>query len=253
MKKILFGIGLGGTGWTSGCEKAPNVIKSLIDRYCPDVYSIAEYKSIYFNPGISTENKLEQIYLKYSEISKKYDKILSLGGDHLISYPIVKCLFEKQKITYVYLDAHLDYYDDKPCFNWNVVKKISDLGVNVINIGFRSFLDEKISNEIKCIPIIGDFDSKEIVNKIQNIIAEDELIYLSVDLDILDPLVFPFVNSPVSCGLLPRDLFFIIKTLIEDYSIIGIDINEFNSQKDNQEMGNHLIRFLVDYILNEWR
>ncbi len=254
MEKKIFGISLGGTGWTSGCENAPNVIKLLIDNYCPDLYNIAKYHSIYFDPGISTEKKLKKIYDKYSELVKNNEKVLSLGGDHLISFPIVKKLSENiGKFKYVYLDAHLDLFDDTPYYNWNVARKIKDLGIDVFNIGFRNFIDEKKFNCIENIPINFEFNSKIISDKIKQMLGnKDEKIYLSIDLDILDPLIFPYVNSPVSCGLLPRELFFIIKELVANYSIIGIDINEYNPINDHQNTGNHFIRFIIDYILNKW-
>lgn len=252
MNKALFGIGLGNTGWYSGCEKAPSKIHNFLNRYCPDIFNIAKYESISFNPGISTEMKLEMIYQKYSKLYNKYDKILSIGGDHLISYPILKYLCEKKEVTYLYLDAHLDFFNDKPFYNWNIAKRITKLDSKVINIGFRNILDESTNGEVACIPIIEDFNIKNIMEELNSIMSKNNNIYLSIDVDILEPLIFPYINSPVPCGILPRELSFLVKNLMNEYSIIGIDINEYNPLIDQSEIGLNYVRSLIDFIFHYW-
>lgn len=254
MKTTIFGIELGNTGWTNGCENAPEIINKAIKEYCPDLYNTTKYESIGFQPGLSTEYKLSQIEIKYKILLTQNERILSVGGDHLISYPLLKVLSEEKKdIVYIYLDAHHDFYDDEPFYNWNVARKIKNIGVKVVNIGFRNFLDEKIEQGMNCIPFKYDFDLNNFKKELAYFIKKDKTIYFSIDLDILEPLIFPHVNSPVSCGILPRELFQIIEHVLTSYKPNFIDICEYNPQKDLAGTGKEFVRSVIDFIMQNWR
>ena len=141
-KTGILNVCLGNTGWTPVCELAPEKVKHLIHKYSPDLLTHFGYETIAFPPGLATETMLKTIYEKHGDLKEGYDKILALGGDHTVSFPIVKAFLDNQPLTYLYFDAHLDYYkDSSECYNWNVVEKIRSSSVEVINVGFRDFLD----------------------------------------------------------------------------------------------------------------
>jgi arginase family enzyme len=196
---------------------------------------------------------LKTIYEKHGDLKERYDKILALGGDHTVSFPIVKAFLDNQPLTYLYFDAHLDYYkDSSECYNWNVVEKIQSSGVEVINVGFRDILDCTDQADLKIIPIIENFKLRHIIDQIRQLIPNDRRVYVSIDLDILDPLIFPYVNSPVQGGLLSRELLSIVNEVLSEFRPIGIDIVEYNPMKDPSDTGAHFVRYLVDYILQKW-
>src|SRR4029079_1864427 len=74
-------------------------------------------------------------------------------------------------------------------------------------------------------------------------------VYLSVDLDCMDPGVAPGVSVPAPGGLFPLDLIYIIKKVSENLQIVGMDIVELCPDYDlNQNTANHAARILMETI-----
>ena len=74
-------------------------------------------------------------------------------------------------------------------------------------------------------------------------------VYLSVDLDCMDPGVAPGVSVPAPGGLFPLDLMYIIKKICEKVQIVGMDIVELSPDYDlNQNTANHAARLLMETI-----
>jgi agmatinase len=74
-------------------------------------------------------------------------------------------------------------------------------------------------------------------------------VYLSIDLDCMDPGVAPGVSVPAPGGLFPLDLIYMVKKISENLEIIGMDIVELSPDFDlNQNTANHASRILMEMI-----
>ena len=164
---------------------------------------------------------------------------LTIGGDHSISYCILKAMKENdglnlQNITIIYFDAHMDlrnlYMGDKYS-HATVMRRIFEMDPkDMIQIGARSSSEEEITfAREKNLSIFTSYDVdeklEEIITFLKNIKGP---IYLSFDIDVLDPAYAPSVGTPSSCGLNPKQVEKLIYSL-KGKKIVGFDIVEVSS------------------------
>lgn len=183
----------------------------------------------------------------------------TIGGDHSITTIILHAIYEAlngDKITLLYFDAHPDFVSSTRNYYGSVITD----SFNYINftkstlIGTRAAELEELENASKQkleiitpINIIEDGINK-IVKKIISKCGKSK-VYLSVDLDCMDPGVAPGVSVPAPGGLFPLDLMYIIKKITEKLDIIGMDIVELSPDYDlNQNTANHAARLLMETI-----
>jgi agmatinase len=153
--------------------------------------------------------------------------LIALGGEHTITLPIIQVLKEKyENFSLVHFDAHCDlrdeYLEQKIC-HATVMRRVSDIiGLdNLYQFGIRSGTQEEFSfgkNLYK-------FDLFKPLSSVINNIKEP--IYLSIDVDVLDPGVLPAVSTPEPGGVSYQEF---IKALLlfKDKKILGADIVEYN-------------------------
>ncbi|MFZ3168522.1 MAG: agmatinase [Candidatus Methanoperedens sp.] len=180
-------------------------------------------------------------------ISKYADKYVNdgkipvmLGGEHSLSYPFVKaCKNKYPELGFVVLDAHMDlreeFHGEKnshACISRHV---IDDLTQKYVSIGIRSGTREEYKyvseNKIKM------FTAEDVYSTgIEKIISEfrDYIkgpVYLSVDMDAIDPAYAPALGTPEPYGITPRDVRDVISCLAPQ--IVGFDLVEIAPAYDS--------------------
>lgn len=177
-------------------------------------------------------NKLTKQALK--EIQE--DKILvSLGGEHSISVGLIRAFQKKYpKLSVLYLDAHADLrdtYQNSPYSHACVARRILE-NTPVVLAGIRSLSAEEakfIKTEDQKI-----FWGKEALSnskKINSLLTD--AVYISLDVDIMDPSVMPATGTPEPNGWLWQELTGFLKNIILAKKLVGIDIVELSPIKDN--------------------
>ena len=184
---------------------------------------------------------------------------LTIGGDHSITAVILQAIydsFEEEKISLLYFDAHPDFVSSTRNYYGSVITDSSGY-INFtksILIGTRAAEMEELKNASKQkLEIITPIDIIEIgINAtVKKIIAKcgSNKVYMSIDLDCMDPGVAPGVSVPAPGGLLPVDLIYMIKKISENLQILGMDIVELSPDYDlNQNTANHAARILMETI-----
>lgn len=184
---------------------------------------------------------------------------LTIGGDHSITTIILQAIydtFEGEKISLLYFDAHPDFVSSTRNYYGSVITDSSGY-INFtksILIGTRAAEMEELKNASKQkLEIITPIDIIELgINAtVKKIIAkcESNKVYMSIDLDCMDPGVAPGVSVPAPGGLLPVDLIYMIKKISENLQILGMDIVELSPDYDlNQNTANHAARILMETI-----
>jgi agmatinase len=172
-----------------------------------------------------------------SSFIEKNKKVIYLGGEHLVTFPVVKKYHEKYKdLKVLYFDAHADMRMD---FNGNklshatVARRIVDVidAENIYMFGIRSFEREEYrfikKNEIFCDDKLTKI--KSIINKIKNY-----PVYVSLDLDVFDPSCLPGVGNPEPGGIFYDDFVRILLPLFSKIkkNIVSLDIVELMSKYD---------------------
>jgi agmatinase len=162
---------------------------------------------------------------------------ITLGGEHSITFPCVKGLANDKELTAVIFDAHLDFKKKylgneygHACVAWNIYQ----LGVPLILVGIRSGTREEYkqaigSSVIYSMEQIRRVGIKRIVRKILSSI-KNRAVYLSIDMDVLDPAYAPGVGNPEPYGMTPLELRTAIRTLSP--RVIGFDMVEITPDYD---------------------
>ncbi|MBU2514231.1 agmatinase [bacterium] len=178
----------------------------------------------------------EQIESGIIQLLKQGGQVLSLGGDHAVTYPIIKAFSHiHQKLTILQFDAHSDTYDE---YEGNRLSHASPfarimeekLASRLIQVGIRTLTDH-IRDQVKRFGI-------EVVEA-RNFDPGIDLkltgpLYISLDLDVLDPGFVPGVSHHEPGGLTVRDVVNLIHGI--KVPIVGADIVEFNPGRDVSDM-----------------
>ncbi len=179
---------------------------------------------------------IENIEVTISELLNRDIRLISLGGDHAITYPILKSYQKKfGRLEIVQLDAHPDLYDsyDDNRFSHacpfarimeeKLVSRLIQIGIRTLN-PHQKQQAERFGVEIITIPHM---------EKADRIQLEGPL-YLSIDLDVLDPAFAPGVAHHEPGGLTTRQVIELIQHL--QAPIVGADIVEYNPKRDPSEI-----------------
>ena len=158
-------------------------------------------------------------------------RVLSLGGDHAVTYPIMRAYAAKYPdLTIVQFDAHPDLYESLDGNRYShacpfarimedgLVKRLVQVGIRTLNQHQRE------QAERYGVEIIEAWDIADLA------LTFDGPVYISLDLDVLDPAFAPGVSHHEPGGLSSRELLNLIKTL--DAQIVGADVVELNPHRD---------------------
>ena len=160
------------------------------------------------------------------------DPLICLGGDHAITHPIMRAMRRRHsKLTILHIDAHCDIYhsyQDNPRSHASPFARIMEEGLvdRLIQVGIRTNNDHH-REQIKRFGIevieAGQCDGRLPV-------TIDTPVYISMDMDGLDPAFAPGVSHREPGGLSTRQVINLIHTL--DQPIVGADIVEYNPRCD---------------------
>ena len=201
----------------------------------------------------------EDLYRLVFDIVSARKLPITIGGDHSITTLILQAIheaFQGDKISLLYFDAHPDFVSSTRDYYGSVITDSSSY-INFtksILIGTRAAELEELENANKQkLEIITPIDIIElgINTTVKKIISKcgSSKVYLSIDLDCMDPGVAPGVSVPAPGGLFPLDLIYMIKKITENLHIVGMDIVELSPDYDlNQNTANHAARILMETI-----
>lgn len=181
-----------------------------------------------FNDNIKNCEILESI--KCCLMDK--EQIIILGGSHrTTAYVIKEILKLESQFSIVIFDAHNDYSIAPSILetNWNILNDIIPLVKEGLIIGFRDLNDlmppcNKFDYIKDCLP----FNYKLIEKKIKTVCLNNEYIYLSIDLDVLNPIEFPGTGYKCAGGLSLRELLYCLNLIKKNAQYLIVDIVEFN-------------------------
>jgi len=190
-----------------------------------------------------------------SILAKTNCNLLFLGGDHFITYPIMKGLSNGGigKIGLVYLDAHADYYDDMggmTLSHASTVKRI--ISENLVPVEHFVGYDLRCSTPDQRNELGNDscpVNLEALSQTVQRIAEGVDHIYISVDLDVLQPQIVPGVSHPESGGLSVTDLVEIIDLCFATKKVRIADVVEMNPLLDKNRITEIAARDIVKAIL----
>ena len=173
------------------------------------------------------EDWLGQIEEEVTKIADGSRLPIFLGGEHTITPPIVRAMHkEVGAFTVVQFDAHCDlrdeYLGEKNCHATAMRRAIDVMGVDrVYQFGIRSGTQEEFEfgKHLYRFEVLKPLS--QVINKVE------EPLYISIDIDVLDPSAMPAVSTPEPGGISYRELVDSLM-LFRGKKIIGADIVEYN-------------------------
>jgi agmatinase len=184
---------------------------------------------------------------------------ISIGGDHSISIEIIKSVSKKHgPLSLVYFDAHPDFVSSVQGYYGSVFYDVLE-HIDVkssIQIGIRTPEKEEIYNIKKHgLQVITPFDiirdgiyktEQTILNKI------GKNVYVSLDMDVIDPAFAPGVSVPVPLGLRNIEVVLLLKSIVKK-GILGLDIMEVCPNYDIKDRTSHLASRIIAEIISSAR
>lgn len=170
--------------------------------------------------------------------------LLCLGGDHSVSYPIVKSIHAHYgKVNIIHFDAHPDLYHEfkgnkfsNACPFARIMEE--DLVKSLHQYGIRTLNDHLRQQAKKFGVHVNDMRSWPCSTP-----DLDGPVYISIDIDAIDPAYAPGVSHREPGGLSPRDIINFIHQI--DAPVIGVDIVEYNPDKDIDDLTAYVVAKLV--------
>ncbi|MCH2405466.1 MAG: agmatinase [Nitrosopumilus sp.] len=202
--------------------------------------------------GNINRSQIENIYDKISASSKIP---ISIGGDHSISRQIINALAKRYgKISLVYFDAHPDFVSSTTNYYGSVVNDVlSNIEIaSSVQIGIRTPEQEELDNIKKFnLEVITPFDiQKHGIKLVTNSVLHrlGDKVYVSFDMDCVDPAYAPGVSVPVPMGLNSTDAVYLLKEIVKK-GIIGMDIMEVCPSFDVKDRTSHLASRIISEVL----
>jgi agmatinase len=188
------------------------------------------------------------LYLKveetFSAVTESVEKILYrkafpviLGGDHSITFPVVRAFRNYKPLNIIHLDAHLDYNDSIEgvlLANGNPIKRVSEFDFvgQIIQVGMRGIraredaYQDSSSRGNKIITIT-DFRHKGVEGVLRQIPKGGNL-YVTIDIDVLDPSIAPGTSSPEFGGMTYKEIKDLLTGIASRGKVVGFDLVEVN-------------------------
>lgn len=237
-----------------GTSDAPDRIREVSNAH--DTYTRKEKTTV----ALAYE-RLEKDIFDYGNISRKHiadavsetvgsNKIpVFVGGDHSISYEIVKSISGRYEspVSLVYFDAHPDIVSSTTNYYGSVFYDLLPFmeQSSSLQVGIRSCEKEELDNIKKHnVSVITPFDvTKKGVSEIAKEIeqrTDGKNVYISFDMDAVDPAFAPGVSAPVPAGLGSTEAIFLAKEIAQKADLIGMDVMEVCPSYDIKERTCHL-------------
>ena len=227
-----------------------------------EVYRLGIHTLDEFESRDTPETMMESLYDRTKELLESEKFICMLGGEHSVSAPVIRAHAEKfHNMSVLQIDAHADLrdtYDGTPHSHASIMARVvKDLRIPSVQVGIRSISADEARSLNTGLPT-KIFWAKDIVGKtdwIESAVnALTENVYLTIDIDGLDPSLVPTTGTPEPGGLGWYETLALIRTLARKRRVIGMDLVEF-SKTDNSDAPAFLCSKLVykslAYIFSE--
>jgi agmatinase len=186
----------------------------------------------------------------------KKGQVCSIGGDHSITYGLVKAASQVHKdLALIYFDAHLDCEDNfVPPSHEDVIKAIVNKKLvqpkNIVIIGARKFWGKEVKfiKKHNINVIYAPVDRKEIEKYIKNFFKKHKKVYISVDIDVFDPSIAPDTGYTEKGGFTEEEFRRFTENM--DFKrIIGLDLVEVATSSGKTQKTITLASRVVQFLL----
>ncbi|MFX0073959.1 MAG: arginase family protein [Candidatus Hermodarchaeota archaeon] len=194
---------------------------------------------------------------------------IMIGGDHFCTYPVFKAVSKKiqnkKQFGVLILDSHLDFYqqwDGSEYSHATVAHRVFDLTYmnksNMLIVGTRDIdipeLEIAQKNEIRYLNayLLHEHGLESYIEKIIDFFNKSgiEDLYISIDIDVLDPSAAPATGYPIPGGFTYRELWTVLRRIIKNFNVKAIDLVEVapNLDSENNRTSITAAKLLIESI-----
>ena len=236
-KIVLIPVPFDGTStWQKGADKGPEAFFEATENM--ELYDIETQTEVYkqgifLADAIIEKSSAEAVVNEVHKITKKYIKrnkfVTAFGGEHSISIGSIRAFNECfDNLTVLHIDAHADLRKEYEGSKFNHACALYEASqtTNLIQVGIRSMdvMETTVMDEEKTY-----FAHEMAADDTWMDSAIDQMtenVYITLDLDALDPSIMPSTGTPEPGGLFWYELLEFLKTVFEDKNVVGFDIVE---------------------------
>jgi len=236
----------GSSSFERGAAEAPPRIRAAL--HSPSSNSFNERGDDVTSPRVVTDagdldlsndaaEARERIELAVRNILLSANQPLLLGGDHSVTYPILRGYRDRGPISVLHFDAHGDIYDDfegdrysHACSFARVMEE--KLASRLVQVGVRTLTPHQRSQSAKFGTEL--FGADRWREAIPVVAAFTGAVYVSLDIDVLEPMLAPGLSHPEPGGLSVRDILEVLAALRTP--VIGADVVEYNPRHDVRDL-----------------
>ena len=240
-----------------GTSEAPDTIRQISN--IRDSYTRNGIKTLGLPiSGLGNSKVFDYGNIKRDQIDEVLKKTISkskiplvLGGDHSITTSVIKSISNSEgPLSLVYFDAHPDFVSSTRNYYGSIISDVLPYidTKTSLQIGIRTPEQEEIDNIKKNnIQVISPFDIvekgvKQISDSILEILGKN--VYVSFDMDCVDPAFAPGVSVPVPMGLKNVEVAYLLKKIVKQ-GILGMDLMEVCPEYDIKDRTSHLASRII--------
>jgi agmatinase len=183
---------------------------------------------------------------------------VAVGGDHSVSFPLVRGVRPVGEIDFVYLDAHADYLDDvggarltgasemRRIHELAFVRSVTALGVRNVE---REEIDAMREHGVRWATTL-DLVDRGSGETVQELVPRSGALYVSIDLDVLDISLTPGHSLPEPGGLSYRQLCAALAQIAGRGKVVGFDVSELNPALDPSGSTARVATWLIVHFLS---
>ena len=250
------------TTYRPGCRLGPRAVRAASVQLAElpafpfgfdpfSILKVIDSGDFFLNPH-QPETIISDIYEQSSAIIGSGASLLSIGGDHFISYPLLKAHAEAfGPVSLLQFDAHCDTWQSMGEFDHGTMflRAIKEGLINVessIQVGLRTHNNIDVGIKQITSPQIHEKGVSDVLEQILSHL-HGHRVYLSFDIDVLDPAFAPGTGTPVSGGLASWQVLEILRGL-SSLNMIGFDLVEVSPPFDHAE----LTSIAAATIIHDW-
>ncbi|MFK7888378.1 MAG: agmatinase [Gammaproteobacteria bacterium] len=196
-----------------------------------DKIAVVDYGDVHIDAGVP-QDVPAAITDQFRVIHNAGVKTLMLGGDHFVTYPVLQSLAPRfdQPLSLIHFDAHSDTWaeDKKTICHGTMFYHAAREGLvapeRSVQVGIRTFNKDDHGFNILSAEAANDIGAQGVVARIRKIVG-DAPVYITFDIDCLDPSMAPGTGTPVVGGMTSMDAQRILRGL-QGLNVVGADVVE---------------------------
>lgn len=242
---VLLPVPYDGTStFVKGADKGPQAILDASDSL--ELYDV-QYQIEACNVGIHTDQHtydlsspdkmVQSVYQRVKHFMEKQKFPILLGGEHSVSVGAIKAMSEQyEDLTVLQIDAHADLRDEyhDSIYNHACVMCRAQDYARVVHVGIRNVCTEEMHNLVPENVFYAHeiFDNDNWMDKAVERLTRN--VYVTFDLDGLDPSILPATGTPLPGGLQWYPTLKFLDKVFRQRNVVGFDVVELCPQPDNK-------------------